>query len=414
METVVIGVSYKHTNIDIRGKVAFTHSNKVRVTNELITLGIPELLILSTCNRSEIYFISNNLDHDIKLVKNQYLAMGGVQVSPHLYVKSGVQAIQHIFQVATGLDSLVLGENEILGQIKTAMNTALEIGSCKKYLGKILRESISFSKQVRNSYKYSENKLSVASIGISFLKKRFGLLQNKKVLVIGSGNMGQLIIKYLIKEKLDNIYLTNRSKHRAINHTFSLEKVRLVDYQDRYKLLQEVDIVISATASPHTIIKKENCYPFTKNITFVDMAVPRDIDKAIEGEFVDIITLDTFQEISKENKNLRQDIAHKINQQIDEQVQAIELWFLRTSVDKLIMNFCNKQEEVIELKKKQLDKMDLSKAMKEEILCILKASTWEMVKKPIHQLKAMNEKKELELYKMMIVDLFNFDKESSL
>lgn len=414
METVVIGVSFKHTNVDIRGKVAFTSSKKVKVTNELSSLGISELMILSTCNRSEIYFISFDLEHDIESVKAQYLAMGGVQVAPHLYVKSGAQAIQHIFQVATGLDSLVIGENEILGQIKTAMNTALEIGSCKKYLSKILRESITFSKQVRNSYKYSENKLSVASIGISFLKKRFGLLKNKKILVIGSGNMGQLIIKYLLKEGLDNIYLTNRSKHRAINHTFNLKKVQVVDYQDRYELLKEVDIVISATASPHTIIKKENCYPFTKSITFVDMAVPRDIDKAIEGEFVDIVTLDTFQEISEENKNLRQDIAQKINQQIDEQVQGIELWLLRSSVDKLIKRFCHKQKEIIELKKKQLDKMNLSKTMKEEIICILKASTWEMVKKPIHQLKAMNEKKELELYKMMIVDLFDFDKETSL
>lgn len=412
MEIAVIGISYKKADIDIRGKVAFTASQKIEITKELINLGIPEVLILSTCNRSEIYIATRNMNNDIKLVKNLYIKMAGSKILSYIYIKKFENSIEHIFQVATGLDSLVIGEDEILSQLKSAMNFAHEQKSCKKYLDKVVRESITFSKKVKSAYRLSENKLSVASIGVEFLKKKFGNLMDKNILLIGTGDMGQLILKYLEFEEIENLYLTNRTMNKEKMNFLIDKNIKLIEYNERYEYLSKMDIVISATSSPHVIIKLEECPTFNKEITFLDMAVPRDIDSKLEKEnFVDIITLDTLNQIADEHLNMRKDIGIQIGRLIIEEAKEIELWILRTKTDSIIKGFHKRQKSILIEKEEQLKKLNLDENILQEILEIINSSTWQMIKKPVEQLKTIKEKEDLELYKTILEELFLFESE---
>jgi glutamyl-tRNA reductase len=410
MEIAVIGISYKKADIDLRGKVAFTTSMKSKATNDLVKLQIPEFVILSTCNRSEIYIASSNIERDIEFVRKLYISMAGLEIVPYLYVYKTDMAVHHLYQVATGLDSLVVGEGEILGQLKAAMEYAVEMGSCKKYLNKVIRESITFSKKVRTEYKLAENKLSIASISIDYLKERYGSLKNKKILLIGTGEMGQLILKYLEEEQVQGLYLTNRTMHKDKIDFFVNESVQLVEYHERYSYLNDMDIVISATASPHTIINRDKCHPLTNKITFLDMAVPRDIDAAMEQEeLAEVVTLDTFQQIANKHMAVRQETANQINQRIDQEVQDMKLWILQSKADTIIQGFQTRQAEIIESKMLQIKKMGLDVKQEKEILDMIKSSLWQMIKNPINQLKAVKEMDELEQYKLVIEELFEFE-----
>lgn len=410
MEIAVIGISYKKADIDIRGKVAFTTSMKAKTTEELLELQIPEFVILSTCNRSEIYIATDNVQRDMETVKKVYLSMAGSEVLPYLYIKKSDAALQHLYQVATGLDSLVVGEGEILGQLKVAMEYATEMGSCKKYLNKIIRESITFSKKVRNEYKLAENKLSIASISMEYLKERYGSLADKKILLIGTGDMGQLILKYLEEEQVRELYLTNRTMHKDRMDFLVNESVHLIEYQERYEYLGEMDIVISATASPHTIINREKCQPLRKKIMFLDMAVPRDIDAAMEQEeLANVVTMDTFCRIASEHMDIRYETAHLINRRILQEIKEMELWILQAKADSVIQGLQTRQSKILESKTLQLKKMGLDVKQEKEIVDMIKSSLWQMIKDPITRLKAVREREELEQYKSAIEELFELE-----
>lgn len=410
MEIAVIGVSYKNADIDIRGSVAFTTSMKENAASVLSLAGISEHVILSTCNRSEIYIASADMSKDIEAVKKYYQSLAGTRILSFLYVKKFDDAIGHIYQVATGLDSLVIGEDEILGQLKEAVAFARKQGSCKKYLDKVIRESITFSKKVRNAYKLTENKLSVASIGIEFLKDKYHYLRDKKVLLIGTGSMGQLILKYLEEEQIESIYLTNRTMNKEKIDFFIDKNVTMIEYPERYDYLNKMDIVISATSSPHTIITKEQCPKLTHNITFLDMAVPRDIDyEMCHEEKAEIITLDDINETVEKHIQIRQEIASQIKLLIAEEVKEVELWILRTKTDSVISGFHKRKSEIVDGRKEQLSGLGLSQKQEKEVLDLIDGCMWQMVKRPVEQLKKLQEKEDLEQYKMIIEELFGFE-----
>ena len=410
MEIAVVGVSYKNSNVDLRGRVAFTTSMKVKAGKELELAGVPEHVILSTCNRSEVYISSSNMDKDIESVVTMYQSLAGSRIVPMLYIKMFDLAIRHVFEVACGLDSLVIGEDEILGQLKAAASWSREFGYCKKYLDKVIRESITFSKKVRSAYKLSENKLSVASIGVQFLKDQYEDLTDKKVLLIGTGHMGQLILKYLEQEGFNKIYLTNRTMNKE-KIDFCIDKeVELIEYHQRYDYLPDLDIVISATASPHTIIKKSECPNLHKEILLLDMAVPRDIDiemKAIEQ--VTIVTLDRFEEVVNKHNAFREETADQIRRLILEEVKEVELWLLRAKADRVIKGFHKRQADIVKLKEDQLTKMNLNKQQESQVLEMLNSGIWQMVKQPVEQLKKLKEKEDMDQYRLIIESLFGFE-----
>ncbi len=161
--------------------MAFTETTKHKIRSQFSDEGIYEVVILSTCNRSEIYVAHSDDVYAKKVLIESYKAIaGGADVEAYLYVKSGENALIHLYRVACGLDSLVLGEDQILGQLKCAKEEAAEFGCLGKHLGKVMREAITFSKKVRSTYRFSENQLSVAAIGVKYLRENIGHLRDKK------------------------------------------------------------------------------------------------------------------------------------------------------------------------------------------------------------------------------------------
>jgi glutamyl-tRNA reductase len=410
MEIAVVGISHKEADVLVRGRAAFTTATKKDATEAFRKSGLTEFMIISTCNRSEIYIATKDMKRDVNIVKDYYLKLAGPSIEPYLFTKKYEVALQHIYQVATGLHSLIIGEDEILGQMKRALEFAIEHDTSKKYLSKVVREAITFSKKIRNAYKLSESQLSVASIGISHLKDYYGDIKDKHILLIGTGVMGQLILRYLEAEKNPNIYLTNRTVNKDKIQFYLDKSIHVIEYDQRYDIINDMDIVISATSSPHTILFKDKLPILTKEITFLDMAVPRDIEPAIDGlDNANVITLDDFDKVASEHMKKRHELAVQINRLILEEVKELELWILSTKVDGVIKEFHAKQERILSEHIVQLNKLELPKEKQQEVIELLRRSTWQMIKEPVEQLKKLKEVEDIDHYKMIIENLFDFD-----
>lgn len=411
LHIAVIGVSHRQAPVEIRGVASFTHSKKIEATKLLIQKDIEEVMILSTCNRSEIYIASKDIKHCIEKTKHFIMEyFHTVKLKPYLFIKEDEKAIAHVYKVACGLDSIVIGEDQILGQLKEANELAMELGSTKKYLNKIVREAVTFSKKVKTQYKLSENQLSISSIGVKFLKETIKDFEDKKVLIIGTGKTGKLALKYMMEQNIQQIYVSNRTHHKVEEIIKEYPNLKSIVYNQRYDVLNEVDMVISATASPHTVFKWEMFPKIYKRITLLDLAVPRDVDPKIgQMDRVQVFTIDDLKEIADRNRLYRMKMAHKIEEEINLEIRQMMEWILKSKVDPIIRSFTQLQKQVaddtIQL---ILEKITMDDNDRRHLEKLIYASFKKMIKKPIEGLKSLDEEKKIEAYKHMINNLFDF------
>ncbi len=410
MEIAVIQITHKEAPIDIREKVSFTNKGKMRASLRLKEYDIDEFVILSTCNRSEIYIAAEDIDEGINKVINYYEELAGEEIEKYIVVSKNTEALKHIYRVTVGLESLVLLEDQILGQVKDALEFSIENSTSGKFLSKIIREAITFSKKVRTEYKISENKLSISSIGIELLKDKIGNLSSKRILVVGTGEMGHLAIKYLIYEKVENLFIANRTHHKTFNIVKEFENIKTINYDDRYRVLKDMDVVISATACPHTIFAVDKIESISNKLIMLDLAVPRDIDVDINlKKNIEVFTIDDFKEIANNNIQFRKEIGNKIGKEIYKQVNNIEEWMLKTEVDGVIkelncmhMDVTNKAMNIVN------KKIDLTEAEKEKVEVILKSAVKDIIRKPIAKLKELDNQKDIDNYIKVVEALYDF------
>ncbi|MFV0379733.1 MAG: glutamyl-tRNA reductase [Anaerorhabdus sp.] len=386
MELVVVGISYKSADVDTRGQLSFTSSIKNNIQEDLYKLGIVESIVLSTCNRSEIIIVSNNSKRDIELVKDILVKYSSSDLLSLVYSFSGLLAIKHLISVAVGLDSLIVGEDEILHQLKSAYESSKENGYCNKTLDLILRECLKFSKAVKSKYRFSENKLSVASLCFSFLNKRYNTLSDKKILLIGTGEMGKLIIKYMKNEDIGSIYLTNRTMNKEKFAEISDKRINVIEYHQRYDFLDKVDIVISATSSLHTVIKSENVKDINPNILIIDLAVPRDVDKKLEKNY-EIITMDYFEEIVKGHLLVREEASAKAKEEISAKAIDIQSIIDCSVFDQSIETLNSYKDSVLNHKIDEIKSLGLNKEIEKKVIKIFRSALWDMVSTPIKNIK---------------------------
>jgi glutamyl-tRNA reductase len=410
MKIAVIGISYRDAGVDVRGRLAFTSSMKEKAVIYLKEKGLDEFMILSTCNRSEIYVASLEAHNAIFLIKAYFSLIGGHDIQDYLYVKEENEALIHIYQVACGLKSLVLGEDQILGQLKDAMQVAIELGTCKKHLSKVVREAVTFSKRIRHQYKFSENQLSVAAIGIKYLKQSYGQLSSKKIMLIGTGSMGQLVLKYLQVEGVNEVFVTNRSCHKGNEIEFQrnqIKHIKQIEYSERYDYIPKMDIIISATSSPHFVVEANKLYPSQERITFLDMAVPRDIDAAIGRiDNYQVYTIDDFNSLAEQHKNKRLDSARKINEEIEKEIHALELWLIRSKVDDVIIYLKESQTRNLHRALEEAKDILMDTEQTQKLEEIMKRAMWEMIKEPITQLKELHTEEEIDQYRLVMEKLY--------
>lgn len=410
MDFAVVGVNHNNTPINIRETVSFTDTQKIEGINFLLDNGIEEAIILSTCNRSEVYIYSNNISDKVEVVKNFYQDYFDVEsIEEFLFNKTGEEAIKHVFNVSAGLDSLVLGEDQILGQVKDAHDFARQLGSSKKVFNKLFREAITVSKDIKTTTKISHQPLSISYIGIKCLKEKMGSLENKNALVIGLGKMSKLAMKHLEEEQLNNIYVTNRSYEKLKNIQDEYKNLIPIKYEDRYEVMDKVDIVISATASPHTVLKKAEMPKTSNKLIMMDIALPRDIDKNLnEFENIEVYDIDDLKKISEANDKKRRQLASIGELIIDEKIEEFNEWLDTIKIDPTIQSLNDKCSDIRE---DTLDyiyrKLDLNCREKKIIDKMLTSALKRLVREPIINLKQIKDSGKQEEYIKIVEELFD-------
>lgn len=408
MEVAVIGINHNNSPIEVREVFSFTESMKIESADLILDKSSKELIIISTCNRSEIYIASENIDEAIKEVKNFYKEYFKFpEAENYIFIKKGREAVVHLYMVSAGLDSMVLGEDQILSQIKDAMNFSMDLGFSKKVLNRLFMDALCEGKKIRTQLKISEIPLSTSYIGINLLKKEIGSLKGKKALIIGTGKMSTLAIRYLYEEDLGEIYVTNRT-HGKIKKIFTeFEDLIAVEYDNRYKMIEDIDVLITATSAPHIIISSEHMKKRDKKLYILDLALPRDVDfKVGEKENVILYHNDDLQKVSKVNLLKRQELSEEAIKIINNDVEKYMEWISNIKVDPVIESL---NKRCISIKEDTMDyinrKIELNKRDEKIVDKMVLSALKKFIREPIKALKEV-EKEDSEEYIEIMKKIF--------
>ena len=346
MPLLAIGLNHTTAPVNIRERVTFGPDIVVAALRSLADLGgISEAVILSTCNRTEVY--CDTVD-DIQEQTCEWLAgfhgLAIEDIAPHLYIHEGRHAVNHLLSVASGLDSLVLGEPQILGQVKSAFQTARDAGRTGKVLTRLFQHAFSTAKQVRTDTAIGDSPVSVAFAAVSLARQIFADLSEQTALLIGAGETVELAARHLAQNGIGRIIVANRTVSRAqdLAHQFDAYAISLTEIPAH---LAEADIVIASTASPVPVLGKGAVESALKRrrhrpMFMVDIAVPRDIEAEVGHlEDVYLYTVDDLDEVIQSNLRSRQEAAEQAKDIIVFQVDEFLGWMRSLDAVGLIQDY---------------------------------------------------------------------------
>lgn len=339
MQFAVIGLNHDTASMAMREKVAFSDAQKIQAISTLMDEGVKELVILSTCGRSEIYCAGSlekmsEVIEDVKTYFSDYC--GDAEVLDHLYCKVGEVAIAHLIQVAVGLDSIVLGEDQILGQIKSAHVLSMEMGASSKILNTLFRDAVASAKKVKTALKISEIPVSISSLGIKALKQQVGSLKKRKVCIVGLGLMGDLAYKYLLEEESE-LTLCARNREKLQQYQEANPEIKVLPYTERYEALKDHDIIVTATSAPHLVFLSDDFKDLENPIVLLDLSLPRDIEEAVrEKANVTLINMDDLQRVSEVQMERRAQLTEEAKILIKEDVEKLNFWLSNVKLDEAI------------------------------------------------------------------------------
>ncbi len=412
MDIAVIGVNHNKTPINIREKLSFTESKRIEVTEILLDKGIDEIVILSTCNRSEIYIASEDIKNSIEIVKETFLEyFEKEEFKNYLFVKEYDEAIRHIYYVCLGLDSIVIGEDQILGQMKDAMISAMELKSSKKFLNKLIRDSITFTKRFKTETNISDNPLSISYIGVKKLIKEVENIKEAIILLIGLGKMGMLALKHLEAEGIKNVIVCNRNYKKSLSIKKDFPFCLVGDYKKKEELIKEVDIIISATSSPHIIISEKNLRGRKEKLYLLDLALPRDIAPELaDKEGVYLYNVDSLKSESEENLKIRKKIIDNSKEEIQKNIEDFNEWKLKTISDPVIKSLNDRCKEIKEDTLAYISRKVPLEARDKKIIDKMIASALKrLIREPILNLKDAKEEEKAKEYIDILNKLFELD-----
>jgi len=305
------GIDYENSIIGVREKVSFTPSAIKRAFEKIKAEGVlKEAVIISTCNRSEIYCISEeeNGEEYLKNFYSSFFKIDPKETQDNVVCRSGFEAMYHLFQVTNGFKSMVLGEDQILGQVKDAYKQALLNKSSGKILNRLFLNSITDAKRVKTATSLTNTSVSVSAIGIKLIHEHIKSFKGKKALIIGLGKMSKLALQYLLSEEIEKIYVTNRTRTKILDVESVGNNIEGIDFKDKHRVFKDVDIIISCTSAPHFVIHKDEfCENYNgKTLCMLDLALPRDIEPQIgQIEGVTLYVIDDIKRIAEKNAQKR-------------------------------------------------------------------------------------------------------------
>ena len=321
---IVIGTS--HENLSLLERENFMRTRPKYIIEKLYSdKKINAYINLSTCLRTEFYIeLSSNVD--INEIKSLF--------SIDMVVKNGIEAIEYLFKVSCGFYSVIKGEDQILAQVKGAHAEALENEHSSKFLNIIFNKAIELGKKFRTKSMIAHNALSLEAISLKFIKSKFPNIEDKNIFILGIGELAQDILTLLTKEQLKNIYITNRTYHKAEQIKKKFDIVNIVDYKEKYKEMIEADVIISATSAPHIVVEYDKFIPKMredKDYLFIDLAVPRDVDERLaDFKNIEICNLDDIWEVYNQNSinrdKLLEDYSYLISEQMEKLIKSLNYY----------------------------------------------------------------------------------------
>lgn len=331
MDLLCLGLNHQTAPVDVRERFAVSAEKLGEVSRDLSQLaGINEVVVLSTCNRMEIYAFATELISAEKSIK-QYLAGGSefaMEDNGHFYKKEKDDAARHLCRVVSGLDSMVLGETEIFGQVKQAYTKALQASATGGVLNKLFQKSFSVGKKVRTQTTIQGGQTSVGSVAVDLAEKIFGNLKSSEVLIIGAGEMSRLTAQRMMERGAKKIYVVNRSLENAQVLADEMNG-EAVSFDDWERVLAKVDIVVSSTGATDPVVRPEHVEKVRakrkyRPLFMIDIAMPRDIDPDVgKIEEVYLYDLDTLQTQANLNRDKRQEQVQVCEKIIEDEVQKL-------------------------------------------------------------------------------------------
>jgi len=406
MKVFVVGLNHKIADVDVREKLAFQGNKLEEGLLRFRELpGIEEAMIISTCNRVELYANIQDTQEATESVKSFLAEFHNIHrgsLDNSLYIYDDIQAVRHVFRVAASLDSMVLGEPQILGQLKDAFELALAKKTTGILLNKLMKKAISVAKRVRTETKIAENAVSISFAAVELAKKIFTDLSKRVFMLLGAGEMAELAAKHLISNGVKEVLVSNRTFDRACDlaREFNGRPVKFDQFIDE---MVGTDILICSTGAPHYILTKGQMQKVMKErkqrqVFIIDISVPRNIDPEINDlENVYLYNVDDLQGVVDSNMFERQREAEKAEKIISEELETFLKW--QASLDS-VPTIIALREKAEEIRKEELDKLfnkidDLGQKEKEAIEYMATAIMNKLIHPPTAALKGDTENKEM-------------------
>lgn len=421
MHILVAGFNHKTAPVELREKLAFS-SDRLQMALKVLRdmKSILECVIVSTCNRMELYVVCDQLhtgEYYSKSFLENWFRIPKEEFVHHLYVKQNLEAVNHLFTVVCGLDSLVLGETQILGQVKSAFLTAQSEGTTGTIFNTLFKQAVTLGKRVHSETEIGQNAVSVSYAAVELGKKMFDTFTDKTILLIGAGKMSELTAKHFYSTGATRVLVVNRTFAKAEEVAAKFRgEARL--WEELGQVLQEADIVVSSTGATEPVLTREMVEPVLKTrrspLFLIDIAVPRDIDPAVhELDQVFLYDIDDLHGIVDANMSLREQEAKRVQAWIEEETAEFDEWLRTLGVVPLIAALREKalavQEETMARIERKLP--DLTEQEKRVLRKATKSIVNQLLRDPIVRVKELAASNHKEAALEMFTYLFALEEQ---
>ncbi len=419
LDIVLIGINHKTAPVEVRECIAFSEDDSKSALHSLLRNSfIKEALLFSTCNRVEILLVTDNKARAVAETKGFIAEFNKIPLDnfeDSLYIHEGNDAVRHVFRVASSLDSMVVGEPQILGQVKEAYRTATEENTSGVILNRLLHRTFFVAKRIRTETGIGDHAVSISYAAVELARKIFGVLNDKTVMLIGAGEMAELAVEHLIRNNAAKVWVANRTFEKGVELAKQF-KGQAIRFEEIPESLKTVDIIISSTGAPDYVIQRDQVKDVLRKrknrpLFFIDIAVPRDIDPEINrlnNSYV--YDIDDLKGVIDENIEDRRKEAIKAERIVDEAVIRFREWYESLNVVPTIVALRNKMQTIAaaELKKT----LQSSKIPEQEAEAIHKMAD-SLIKKILHDptlfLKQQSMRKDNSFYIDAVRKMFKLD-----
>jgi glutamyl-tRNA reductase len=423
-ELLALGISHKTAPVELRERVALPEGRAASVLRELASSEhVHEAVALSTCNRTELYLsVSDDVEAETTAlgVLARQADIRPTELVAHLYSLRNRDAARHLFRVTAGLEAMVLGETEIQGQVKRAYELALVEGTTSAIMNRLFREALASGKRVRTETKVGSGRLSVSSVAVRLARETLGDLSGRRVVIVGAGETGELTAKALVEAGVSSVFVANRHYDRAIGlaQRFGGEAVR---FDELPAELEQADIVVSSTASPHHIVEREELEAVMqlregRRLLLIDIAVPRDIDPRVaELEGVVLRDIDDLQRMVERNLSGREAEARLAEGLIDHDLERFTRWLDTLEVLPTIAALRERAQEIVQqvLRENEHKWEALTDADRERLQVLAAAIAKRLFQQPILRLRSHEHEHATYAYIQALRELFGLEGEES-